>query len=196
MPQRRLDDFPHQLSGGMRQRVMIAIALACAPRLLLADEPTTALDVTIQAQLLDLLRDIQRDTGMAVLIITHNMGVIARVRRPGAGDVCRPGGGAGFGVDAVFTTPRHPYTRGCCGSTPSLERDEPRLTDDSPAVLPQLTEGACRAAASRRAAPGARMSACEQGRPPLAPTSAQGQHAACHLHWQACGAGPLDGSRR
>jgi oligopeptide/dipeptide ABC transporter ATP-binding protein len=179
MAQRRLDDYPHQLSGGMRQRVMIAIALACAPRLLLADEPTTALDVTIQAQLLDLLRDIQRDTGMAVVIITHNMGVIAefadRVLVMYAGRVAEQGG-----VDAVFTTPRHPYTRGLLGSTPSLERDEPRLPT-IPGVLPQLTEvlPGCRFAPRC----GLRTAACEQGRPPLA-DAGEGQQAAC-LHWQA-----------
>ena len=178
-PERRLEDFPHQLSGGMRQRVMIAIALACSPRLLLADEPTTALDVTIQAQLLDLLRDIQRDTGMAVVIITHNMGVIAefadRVLVMYAGRVAEQGS-----VDAVFTTPRHPYTLGLLGSTPSLERDEARLTT-IPGVLPQLTEvlPGCRFAprCSRR------TDACLQSKPPLT-DAGQGQHAAC-FHWDA-----------
>ena len=173
-PERRLDDFPHQLSGGMRQRVMIAIALACSPRLLLADEPTTALDVTIQAQLLDLLRDIQRDTGMAVVIITHNMGVIAefadRVLVMYAGRVAEQGS-----VDAVFTTPRHPYTLGLLGSTPSLERDEPRLTT-IPGVLPQLTENlpGCRFAprCSRR------TGQCVQSKPALVDFGG-GQQAAC-----------------
>jgi peptide/nickel transport system ATP-binding protein len=183
MPERRLEDFPHQLSGGMRQRVMIAIALACSPRLLLADEPTTALDVTIQAQLLDLLRDIQRDTGMAVVVITHNMGVIAefadRVLVMYAGRVAEQGT-----VDAVFTTPRHPYTLGLLGSTPSLERDEVRLTT-IPGVLPQLTEvlPGCRFAP--RCA--RRTDACLQSKPPLADAGG-GQRVAC-FHWDAPASG-------
>ena len=185
-PERRLDDYPHQLSGGMRQRVMIAIALACSPRLLLADEPTTALDVTIQAQLLDLLRDIQKDTGMAVVIITHNMGVIAefadRVLVMYAGRVAEQGP-----VDAVFTTPRHPYTLGLLGSTPSLERDEARLTT-IPGVLPQLTEvlPGCRFAPRC----GRRTEVCVGSKPPLS-DAGHGQHAAC-FHWdaQAPGAAP------
>jgi phosphonate C-P lyase system protein PhnK len=135
-PRRKLDDYPHQLSGGMRQRVMIAIALACSPRLLLADEPTTALDVTIQAQLLDLLRGLQRETGMAVVIITHNMGVIAefadRVMVMYAGRVVEKGP-----VAAIFDEPRHPYTLGLIASTPTLARDEPTLRT-IPGHLPRL----------------------------------------------------------
>src|SRR5205085_8246807 len=84
-PESRLKDFPHQMSGGMNQRVMIAMAIACNPRLLIADEPTTALDVTIQAQILDLLRDLQRDRGMALVLVTHNMGVVAAMARRVAG---------------------------------------------------------------------------------------------------------------
>ena len=183
MAQRRLDDYPHQLSGGMRQRVMIAIALACSPRLLLADEPTTALDVTIQAQLLDLLRDIQRDTGMAVVIITHNMGVIAefadRVLVMYAGRIAEQGS-----VDAVFSAPKHPYTLGLLGSTPSLERDEPRLTT-IPGVLPQLSDvmPGCRFAP--RCA--RRTDQCMAAKPPLF-DAAPGHGAAC-FHWDAQAAG-------
>jgi len=176
-PERRMDDYPHQLSGGMRQRVMIAIALACSPRLLLADEPTTALDVTIQAQLLDLLRDIQRDTGMAVVIITHNMGVIAefadRVLVMYAGRVAEQGP-----VDAVFTTPRHPYTIGLLGSTPRLDRDEARLTT-IPGVLPQLSDTMPGCRFAPRCA--RRTEACVQSKPPLLEVGAQ-QQAAC-FHW-------------
>ena len=106
----RFSDYPHQLSGGMRQRVMIAMALACDPLLLIADEPTTALDVTIQAQILALLDKLRRDIGMAVLFITHNLGVVAeiadRVMVMYAGRVVEEGG-----VRAIFATPRHPYTR-------------------------------------------------------------------------------------
>ena len=87
--QRRLSAFPHQLSGGMSQRVMVAMAIACNPRLLIADEPTTALDVTIQAQILDLLRDLQRDRGMALVLVTHNMGVVADMNKSSAGFVHR-----------------------------------------------------------------------------------------------------------
>jgi len=182
-PERRMDDYPHQLSGGMRQRVMIAIALACSPRLLLADEPTTALDVTIQAQLLDLLRDIQRDTGMAVVIITHNMGVIAefadRVLVMYAGRVAEQGP-----VDAVFTTPRHPYTIGLLGSTPRLDRDEARLTT-IPGVLPQLSDTMPGCRFAPRCA--RRTEACVQSKPPLLEVGAQ-QQAAC-FHWDTLSPG-------
>ncbi|MCY7307791.1 MAG: ABC transporter ATP-binding protein [Rhodoferax sp.] len=185
MAGQRLDDYPHQLSGGMRQRVMIAIALACSPRLLLADEPTTALDVTIQAQLLDLLRDIQRDTGMAVVIITHNMGVIAefadRVLVMYAGRVAEQGT-----VDAVFSTPRHPYTVGLLGSTPSLEREEARLTT-IPGVLPQLSQilPGCRFAPRC----GRRTDACTAAKPPLVEFGG-GQRVAC-FHGDVAGPGSL-----
>lgn len=185
MSERRLDDYPHQLSGGMRQRVMIAIALACSPRLLLADEPTTALDVTIQAQLLDLLRDIQRETNMAVVIITHNMGVIAefadRVLVMYAGRLAEQGT-----VDAVFTTPRHPYTQGLLTSTPSLEREETRLAT-IPGVLPQLTETLPGCRFAPRCA--RRSDACLQSKPPMVDTG-QGQLAAC-FHWDVSAPGAV-----
>jgi len=185
MSERRLDDYPHQLSGGMRQRVMIAIALACSPRLLLADEPTTALDVTIQAQLLDLLRDIQRETNMAVVIITHNMGVIAefadRVLVMYAGRLAEQGT-----VDAVFTTPRHPYTQGLLASTPSLEREETRLAT-IPGVLPQLNETLPGCRFAPRCA--RRSDACLQSKPPMVDTG-QGQLAAC-FHWDVSAPGAV-----
>jgi oligopeptide/dipeptide ABC transporter ATP-binding protein len=123
---RRLDDYPHQLSGGQRQRVMLAIALACRPRLLLADEPTTALDVTIQAQILDLLLDLRDELGMAIIIITHNMGVVAetadRVLVMYAGRCVEEAP-----VERLFDHPRHPYTRGLLQCVPSLDQDRPRL---------------------------------------------------------------------
>jgi dipeptide transport system ATP-binding protein len=116
-PVRRLSAFPHQLSGGMNQRVMIAMALACRPRLIIADEPTTALDVTIQAQILDLLVDLQRETGMALVLITHDMGVVAetaeRVAVFYAGQKVEE-----QGVRALFADPHHPYTAALLGSLP------------------------------------------------------------------------------
>ncbi|HEY3700534.1 MAG TPA: ABC transporter ATP-binding protein, partial [Spongiibacteraceae bacterium] len=114
----RLDDYPHQLSGGMRQRVMIAMALACEPQLLIADEPTTALDVTVQAQVLRLIKELQRDMGMAMLLITHDLGVIAetcdRVAIMYAGRIVEEAT-----VTDLFAQPRHPYTRGLMNSLPA-----------------------------------------------------------------------------
>ena len=122
----RIDDYPHRLSGGMRQRVMIAMALSCEPALLNADEPTTALDVTIQAQILDLLQDLQRRLGMAILIITHDLGVIAEV----ADDVLVMYAGKiveSAPVGALFADPQHPYTIGLLGSIPRLDVERERL---------------------------------------------------------------------
>jgi oligopeptide/dipeptide ABC transporter ATP-binding protein len=173
-PAQRLEQYPHQFSGGMRQRVMIAIALACSPRLLIADEPTTALDVTIQAQLLDLLADLRRETGMAMVLITHNMGVIAefadRVMVMYAGRIAEEGP-----VDSIFETPRHPYTRGLLASTPSLLHNAPRLSV-IPGQLPALTAPppGCRFAPRC----GLRIAACETARPPLERVGME-QSAAC-----------------
>ena len=118
-PERRVAEYPHQLSGGMRQRVMIAMALACEPRLLIADEPTTALDVTIQAQILDLMRELKARTGAAIMLITHDLGVVAemaqRVVVMYAGRKVEEGS-----VEALFANPRHPYTRGLLDSIPKL----------------------------------------------------------------------------
>ncbi len=115
----RLDDYPHRLSGGMRQRVMIAMAIACNPKLLIADEPTTALDVTVQAQVLDLLDELRRDHGMAMIIITHDMGVVAEtaddVLVMYAGQIVEQASG-----DAVFERPQHPYTEALLGALPQL----------------------------------------------------------------------------
>ena len=107
----RLRQYPHQLSGGLRQRVMIAMALMCGPTLLIADEPTTALDVTIQAQILRLLLDLQRDSASRILLITHDLGVVARVAAPRGRDVCRRDRRDGTAAE-LFGAPRHPYTRG------------------------------------------------------------------------------------
>ncbi len=119
----RVDDYPHQFSGGMRQRVMIAMALSCEPKLLLADEPTTALDVTIQAQILDLIARLRRELGMAIIMITHDLGVVAgiadRINVMYAGYIVETGT-----ADEIFHNPRHPYTLGLLKSIPRL--DEPR----------------------------------------------------------------------
>jgi peptide/nickel transport system ATP-binding protein len=120
-PERRLDQYPHQFSGGMRQRVMIAIGLACNPKLIIADEPTTALDVTIQAQILELMKNLSRKLNIALIIITHNLGVVARyadrVIVMYAARVAEQGP-----ADAVFHRPRHPYTLGLLRSVPRLDR--------------------------------------------------------------------------
>jgi oligopeptide/dipeptide ABC transporter ATP-binding protein len=123
---RRVDEYPHRLSGGMRQRVMIAIAIACRPRLLIADEPTTALDVTIQAQILELLRDLRAELGMAVMLISHDLGVIAEFARRVivmyAGRVVEDAP-----VDVLFRRPLHPYTEGLMASVPAIEGETARL---------------------------------------------------------------------
>jgi oligopeptide/dipeptide ABC transporter ATP-binding protein len=125
-PAGRLDDYPHEFSGGMRQRAMIAMALACDPDVLLADEPTTALDVTIQAEILDLLADLQRRLGMAIVFVSHDLGVVAqiadRVVVMYAGQIIEQGE-----VDAIFSRPRHPYTEGLLRSIPRVTRKVPRL---------------------------------------------------------------------
>lgn len=137
-PEKRLDEFPHQLSGGMRQRAMIAMALANDPQLLIADEPTTALDVTIQAQILELMRDLQSETGAAMIMITHDLGVVAEM----ADKVAVMYGGriveAGT-TEAVFTDPQHPYTIGLMSSMPSLGDRHDRLVT-VPGVVPQPAE--------------------------------------------------------
>jgi oligopeptide/dipeptide ABC transporter ATP-binding protein len=123
-PEWRMREYPHQMSGGMRQRIVGAIALAGGPRLVIADEPTTNLDVTIQAQYLDLLKDIQRETGVALIFVTHNLGIVAkmcdRVAVMYAGAIVEQAP-----VRELFNTPRHPYTRALLGAVPKLGRKEP-----------------------------------------------------------------------
>lgn len=124
-PERRIDEYAFELSGGLRQRAMIAVALSCNPRLLIADEPTTALDVTTQAQILDLLRDLQKERGMAIMLITHNLGVIAEMADDVVvmylGRVVEQGS-----VDDIFHNPKHPYTKALLSSIPSIE-STPRI---------------------------------------------------------------------
>jgi peptide/nickel transport system ATP-binding protein len=165
-PDKRLHDFPHQFSGGMRQRVMIAMALSCSPKLLIADEPTTALDVTIQAQILELLQDMKERFGMAIMLITHAMGVVAetaqRVVVMYAGKVIEEAP-----VDELFANPRHPYTQGLIRSIPRIDlaaRSKSRL-EAIPGVVPSLLNPpqGCRFAARCRYA----MASCREAQPPL-----------------------------
>jgi peptide/nickel transport system ATP-binding protein len=146
-PEKRVDDYPHKLSGGMRQRAMIAMALACGPQLLIADEPTTALDVTIQAQILDLMRGLRRDTGAAIVLITHDLGVVAEM----ADDVAVMYAGQiveRAAVDDLFARPEHPYTVGLLGSIPRLDEKRERLPSIEGRV-PDMTQppAGCRFAA-------------------------------------------------
>jgi oligopeptide/dipeptide ABC transporter ATP-binding protein len=135
-PQKRAKDYPHQLSGGMRQRCMIAMALGCRPQILIADEPTTALDVTIQAQILELIAKLQAEIGMAVIIITHNLGVVAsiaeRVIVMYAGRIVEEGS-----VDAIFYHHRHPYVHGLLQSVPRIDRPDLDLREIK-GIVPQL----------------------------------------------------------
>lgn len=137
-PERRVEAYPHELSGGMAQRVMIAMALACVPELLIADEPTTALDVTIQAQILDLMRDMRREMGTSVILITHDLGVVAemaeRVAVMYAGEVVEQ-----TEVNALFDEPLHPYTQGLIGSIPILGEIKDKL-DVIPGSVPNLVD--------------------------------------------------------
>ncbi|MGD2017013.1 MAG: ABC transporter ATP-binding protein [Planctomycetota bacterium] len=164
-PERRLDQYPHELSGGMRQRVMIAMGLLCRPRILLADEPTTALDVTIQAQILELMQQLQHEHGTAIVLVTHDLGVVAgmsdRVNVMYAGRLVETAGAV-----ELFDDPRHPYTRGLLGSVPRLSGDTDAALDSitgSPPDLADLPAGCafrprCEFATAR----------CESAAPPLA----------------------------
>ena len=131
-PERRVHDYPHEFSGGMRQRVMIAMALALEPEVLIADEPTTALDVTVQAQILQLIDRLNEERGLAVILITHDLGVVAEIADRVAGDVCRPGRRECAPWTKSSTTPKHPYTWGLLGSLARLDRPRTaRLDADS-----------------------------------------------------------------
>ncbi len=140
-PERRVYEYPHQLSGGMRQRAMIAMALACSPKLMIADEPTTALDVTIQAQILELMNHLKEEKGMSVILITHNLGVIAetaqRVAVMYAGRIVEYAG-----VKPIFASPKHPYTQGLLHSIPRLDQDQGRKKrlEAIPGLVPSLLD--------------------------------------------------------
>jgi len=178
-PAQRLRQYPHELSGGMRQRVMIAMALACDPRLLIADEPTTALDVTVQAQILDIMRQLKSKTGAAIILITHSLGVVAEM----AQRVVVMYGGRKVEeapVAALFARPRHPYTRALLGSVPRLGAS---LSDDSgnrlaeiPGVVPSLKEAIAGCIFAPRCAYA--TAHCREAYPPLEQKAAG--------HWVAC----------
>ncbi|MEZ5294198.1 MAG: ABC transporter ATP-binding protein [Vicinamibacterales bacterium] len=175
-PETRVDDYPHQLSGGMRQRVMLAVALACRPPLVIADEPTTALDVTVQAQILDLLREMKKAFDLSLLLITHDLGVIAevadRVAVMYAGRIVEEGP-----VRAIFRQPAHPYTRGLLASMPSGRAGD-RLVAIEGAV-PNLADLPPGCAFAPRCP--SRLDACVRAVPPDVAVG-DGHHARCVLH--------------
>ena len=179
-PEKRIDEYPHKLSGGMRQRVMIAIALACDPQLLIADEPTTALDVTLQAQILDLMRELKAQSGAAIILITHDLGVVAEicdeVAVMYAGEIVERAS-----VDELFANPQHPYTVGLLGSIPRLGRQTSHLATIE-GMVPNMANPppGCRFAARCPFA----KSTCVAAPPPLASLSAG--------HWSRCIRAPLE----
>jgi peptide/nickel transport system ATP-binding protein len=179
-PEQRIDEYPHKLSGGMRQRVMIAMALSCEPRLLIADEPTTALDVTIQAQVLDLMRTLREETGTAIVLITHDLGVIAEL----ADDVVVMYSGRiveRANVKALFANPQHPYTIGLLGSIPKLHLEQSRLNAiEGQVPTPMTVVQGCRFAPRCPFA----IDKCRQEAPPLLRLD--------HQHEAACWRAPLD----
>jgi oligopeptide/dipeptide ABC transporter ATP-binding protein len=175
-PDRRLKQYPHQLSGGMRQRVMIAIAIACDPKLIIADEPTTALDVTIQAQILELMNGLTHRLNVALIIITHNLGVVARyakrVNVMYAGRIVESGPAA-----AIYHDPRHPYTMALLRSVPRLDRPRQARLDPvngQPPDLTRLDQGCAFRPRCRFA-----VDACAKAQPPLEPVGPAGHLAAC-----------------
>ncbi len=179
-PETRIDAYPHQLSGGMRQRAMIAMALSCQPKLLIADEPTTALDVTIQAQVLRLLKEIQREMGMSVMLITHDLGVVAeiadRVAVMYAGRLVEVGS-----IEAIFSQMCHPYTKGLLDSIPQLKERKKRLNAISgqvpnPIDLPRGCKFHPRCYLG--------MEACQKEEPSL--LKINGDHFSRCIRWQEC----------
>ncbi|HET6823020.1 MAG TPA: ABC transporter ATP-binding protein [Anaerolineales bacterium] len=183
-PERRAEAYPHELSGGMAQRVMIAMALACVPELLIADEPTTALDVTIQAQILDLMRDLRREMGTSVILITHDLGVVAemaeRVAVMYAGEIVEQ-----TDVNSLFDEPLHPYTQGLIGSIPILGELKERL-DVIPGSVPNLVNlpPGCRFAPRCQARFKYACALCAEVKPELVEVK-QGHSVRCWLYQDA-----------
>jgi peptide/nickel transport system ATP-binding protein len=179
-PERRIDEYPHKLSGGMRQRVMIAMALACDPMLLIADEPTTALDVTLQAQILELMRELKIASGAAIILITHDLGVVAEVCDEVAvmyaGEIVERAS-----VDELFASPQHPYTVGLLGSIPRLDRRASQLATIE-GMVPNMAGPpfGCRFAARCPFV----SEACIAAPPPFAAVSPG--------HWSRCIKAPLE----
>ncbi len=182
-PQSRMDDYPHQLSGGMRQRIMIAMALACRPKLLIADEPTTALDVTIQAQILELLKSLQKEIGMSILLITHDLGVVAetcdRVAVMYAGKIIEEGS-----VLDIFNQTSHPYTRGLLDSIPFFQEQKQALKT-IPGLVPSLSDRKKGCSFNDRCF--ASQPLCKESTPELLSLQSQKHLVACHF--------PLKGNR-
>ncbi len=185
-PERRAHAYPHELSGGMAQRVMIAMALACVPELLIADEPTTALDVTIQAQILDLMRDLRRDMGTAVILITHDLGVVAemadRVAIMYAGEIVEQ-----TDVNSLFDEPMHPYTQGLIGSIPILGEIKDKL-DVIPGSVPNLVNlpPGCRFAPRCEARVKHSLNICTETKPELEDIKS-GHKVRCWLYQNGAG---------
>ena len=176
-PERRIDQYPHELSGGMKQRVMIAMAIACQPALLIADEPTTALDVTIEAQILELMDQLRRDTDMAILLITHNLGIVARyadrVAVMYSGKIVEEAP-----VEALFESPAHPYTQGLLDSLPRGEPGEP--LESIPGTVPNpvsLPSGCAFHPRCKDAMP-----ECSKEIPPNFQTELTNQQVACYIY--------------
>jgi peptide/nickel transport system ATP-binding protein len=180
-PERRIDEYPHKLSGGMRQRVMIAMAMACDPVLLIADEPTTALDVTLQAQILDLMRELKASSGAAIILITHDLGVVAEVCDDVAvmyaGEIVERAP-----VGELFAAPQHPYTVGLLGSSPRLDRRTSHLATIE-GMVPDMANppAGCRFAARCPFV----SDICIAAPPPLVPVGSG--------HWSRCIKAPLEG---
>jgi oligopeptide/dipeptide ABC transporter ATP-binding protein len=185
-PERRAEAYPHELSGGMAQRVMIAMALACVPELLIADEPTTALDVTIQAQILDLIRDMRKEMGTSVILITHDLGVVAemaeRVAVMYAGEIVEQ-----TDVNRLFDEPLHPYTQGLIGSIPILGEIKDKL-DVIPGSVPNLVNlpPGCRFAPRCQARVKYGVGICTDQDPPLEDIK-PGHKVRCWLYMNADG---------
>ena len=188
-PERRVEAYPHELSGGMAQRVMIAMALACVPELLIADEPTTALDVTIQAQILDLMREMRKEMGTSIILITHDLGVVAemaeRVAVMYAGEIVEQ-----TDVNSLFDEPLHPYTQGLIGSIPVLGEIKDKL-DVIPGMVPNLVNlpPGCRFAPRCQARIKYALTICTEVKPELEEVKS-GHYVRCWLYESAPGHTP------